>query len=147
MAATGRRKYFVRIPIGAKSNITHPATCLLDTEAEPSQIGKDFKPADWLPQLVESTTKPLYSASKDLLKLLGQRTVYLKIGDKSTATVSQVLDKLAVNVFLGLTFIDQHILVVLPEKQKVHVCDSIPVVIIDQRKIPSNAVQDTKNIE
>lgn len=60
MGVTGRIAYLVRISIAAKNNFIHPMTCLLETESGPILIGKDVLSADWLLEIVNPTTKPIY---------------------------------------------------------------------------------------
>lgn len=64
----GKVHIFVGISIGAKSNIMHPITCLLDTGAGPNIVSKDLMHAHWLLEMVIRTKKSLYSVSKDRLK-------------------------------------------------------------------------------
>lgn len=49
-----------------------------------------------------------------------------------------VIDKLPIDVLLGMTFIDEHILYILPEEQKITVRNSDPFAVIAQGNMPVN---------
>lgn len=90
--------------------------------------------------MVHSTIKPIYSSSKDPRNTLEQINLYLRIGDRSLPTLFSVVDNLAINVLLATTFIDKHILEVLPEETKVIVYDFRLISIIEQGNTPASAV-------
>lgn len=69
MTVTGQSTYFVCKSQGAKNNMMQSVTCVLHTRADPYIVEKEFLSSHGLPKLIESTTKTLYSASKDRLKL------------------------------------------------------------------------------
>lgn len=73
--------YFVRISTSTKKNITHCVIFHLDTVVEANLINYDTAPVHWLPQIVKSGIKELYSASKDPRSISGQVTMYSRTTD------------------------------------------------------------------
>lgn len=57
------------------------------------------------------------------------------------------VDKLAIDVFLGTSFIDQSKLAVLPKERIVTTRDSTPLAIIEQENLPANVATMYKNTE
>lgn len=66
-------------------------------------------------QRVDSTTKPLYSASKASLKTQAQTTLDLQLLYASFKPLFSVGNSLVNNVLINTTFIDECILEILPE--------------------------------
>lgn len=80
-------------------------------------IEKDFMQAHWLLAMIESTTGPLYLASKHIIKTLGLASTYLWLRNAWSRYVL-VVDSLTSDVFQGKKFIDEHVLPILPEERK-----------------------------
>lgn len=118
--------------------------CILDIKTGSNVISRDVMPAHWQPEMVESTTKLLHSASKDPLKILGQITLHLRNGNRSKITLFSVVDKLTIDVLLGTTPIGEHIIAILRDERKLTVRDSNPVACIAQGVMPANAVLTKK---
>lgn len=97
--------------------------------------------------MVKPSTKPLYSALGDPLRILGWIIVHLIVGNKFTITLFPVVDKIAFDVLLGTTFIKEHILAILPDGQNTTFRDLNSAAIIGQENMPANSVLTIQSTE
>lgn len=74
MAITKQNVCIGGITIGAKINIMHSVTCVLDKGAVLNLIGKDVAQAYCLSEVLKTTSRLLYSGSISPLKLSRQIT-------------------------------------------------------------------------
>lgn len=72
----------------APKNVVHHVTCHQDSRSGPILLNEKFLRAYWMPQIIESTTKPLFSASKTALTVFEHISLYLHIENKNTITLS-----------------------------------------------------------
>lgn len=72
-------------------------------------------------------------------------TFYVRIGDRPTTILFTVVNKVAVDLLLRTTSLDEHILAILPDEQKVTVCHWRPAAIMKQKNQPANAVLNTED--
>lgn len=65
-------------------------------------------------------------------------------GSRTTGTLFQCSRKPAIDVLLGVTVIDDHILAIFPEERKATVCESNPAAMVEERSMPVYALLNTK---
>lgn len=58
-----------------------------------------------------------------------------------------MVENVVIYVLLGKSFINEHILAMLPDEQKVTVRKSTPVIIVKERNLPAYAVLRKHNIQ
>lgn len=104
------------ISTAAENSIMPNVNCLLYTGAKPTLFSKDFRPTDWLSKISKGVQPLLLSASKNRLKIKGNATLDINIGDLSTNALFTAVRQLAIDVLLGPAFIDEHILAILPDE-------------------------------
>lgn len=74
----------------------------------------------------------LFSASKDSIDVIGKFNLHVRIVDSLTKATFHILDKLAVNILLVTSFINDDILGKLRQSKKLVPCKSKPVSILAQ---------------
>lgn len=142
MNATGQSAYVVCISNAPKNNITLPLTWILDREAGPNKLLRALQPALWLPDMIKSDTSPHFSASKSLLKDQVQTKLYLWLANSHTANRLQVSERMAINVLLDTTFIEEHILTTVSEYREITVWNESTVSALELESMLTNGVQN-----
>lgn len=135
------------ITIGDKNNHMHPVNCLIDTLGQPNLISKELFPTDWLYNIYKEVQPALLSAQKDLLETKSNTTHHIGFGDLLTALLCTVSENLAIDVLLDTASIDDHILAILPDEQRIAVRKSNPVYFEKQQDTSANAVSTKHNTE
>lgn len=106
--------------------------CVFDTVTNPNLKRADFLEASWLDSIHQLNMPEMCSAFDTKLFLSGTITLHLMICESRTLVTFGVVDKLALPVLLGMTFIDRYIRSVYPaEKRTVsYHYPSVPIVIV-----------------
>lgn len=80
------------------------------------------------------------SASKDGLKVSGNTTIHLRINDLPTTLLFTIVKNLAIDVLLGIAFVDEQFFAILTDEQKVAGRNSTLLPIIKQQDASANRV-------
>lgn len=147
MVVLARSAKFVRISIGSEYNFMHAVCCILDTGVQYKSISKEGWPIDWFAKICREVQLSLRSAAKDRPETNGSITLHVRTGDLITGVLFTVVENLSIGAHLGTAFNDEHVLAILPNKQKVAVCKSTLVAITKQHNGTANAVYTKNNFE
>lgn len=127
-------------------SFVQPVSGVHDTEGQRNVISKDFMPTDWLSKISKKVQQSHLSAKKRL-KTVGTITLSTKIGNLHTSAMLTVVEDFAINVLLGTAFIDEHILALRSDEQKVTAQKITPVSIVSQSEMYTYAVFAEKYAE
>lgn len=105
MELEGKSAYFVSATVGLHSQNPYPIECLMDTGAQPNSISKYAFPEHWTVRREAAGNVHLRSAFKDSIAIIGKIDLHVRIGDSLTEGTFRIVDKLALNILLGTSFI------------------------------------------
>lgn len=146
-APTGQSPHFEIMTNGDENNIMRSGSCLFakDTWSNISSI--TFMPTDWLSKLSKELQSSLLSATKDQLRSKDNTTLHIGIGDVLTSSLFTVYKSFATYYLPGTVFIDQQVLTIIPENQKITDQRSFSIFIINQHNLSANEVLRKENTQ
>lgn len=100
---------------------------------------KSFFVNHWFYKRTEDTQPLLLSASTGRVKINGNVALHLRVGDSLTTALFAFVKKLAIDVLLGVAFINDHIRAIRPDEQKVDVRESAAAAIMKHHDVSATA--------
>lgn len=116
--------YFVSTLFGVYSHAWYPIELLIDVATQPNLIAKSFLPEHCTARSQAAGNLQIRSSSKYCPDVIGQITLHVRIGGSLPQATLHFDEKLAVNILLGTSSIDEYILGILPQSKKVLPCNS-----------------------
>lgn len=127
-----KRNYKVCLTIGIQPSVMRPVIGILDTGAGPNLVAKDFLPSEWQQRIKPIRDPGLVAATKEAMVLQEMILLCVRLGDLEVRAWFGVVDRLAVRLLLGTSFIDRFVKAIFPQDKCLLPMQSKPVAIIDE---------------
>ena len=137
-----KRNYKVVVRVGTSETDAKEVTAILDTGAGPNLASKELLERSWLPRIRPTTDPGLTAATRQRIHVDGKILLTVRLGDLTARVYFGIVERLAVPLLLGTSFIDRFIDGVFPRTRQVVPIHSRPVAIV-RAPLPPTPVRQT----
>lgn len=99
--------YCVRVAVGIMENVSHTNNCLLNADTQLDLVTSRFLPASWMEEVRNKHSCNLCSATNDLIVILAQIELYVRLLNLRGMNISIVIDTMSINNLIGNYFMDK----------------------------------------